>query len=204
MKKLLTLLVGILLVSTVSAQPNMEKQLWKDAKKKAKELTAEGWIVDSSMSLENILFNHYKKISTDGTSELVGNVIGNTSVVTVNQGQQWATTSACISYAKESSMSLKGRLVAEVGAGVAGSPSADSFYEGYESSLSKELAGEVKKSFGIYKNKKDGTIDYIGYFVVNEENAHKARMKAMEAAMIESEFARSNAERIAEFVRNGQ
>ena len=101
-------------------------------------------------------------------------------------------------------MSLKGRLVAEVGAGVAGSPSADSFYEGYESSLSKELAGEVKKSFGVYKNKKDGTIDYIGYFVVNEENAHKARMKAMEAAMIESEFARSNAERIAEFVRNGQ
>ncbi len=186
------------------AQPkNSDNILWKTAKKEAKKMTSEGWKADGSMPLENLLFNHYKKLNEAGNQELIGNVVGNTSVQTINQGQQWAQSMACVSYAKTAGQTVKGRLIQEVGAGVAGSPSADSFYEGYESTVEKEIQGEIKRSFSIYREKRGGGIDYRAYYIVNEEDAHKARLRAMQMAMEESEFARQNAEKISEFVRKG-
>ena len=203
MKKLIT---SLLLIATVfagvSAQPkNSDKQLWKTAKKTAKEMTSEGWKVDGSMPLENLLFNHYKKLVDVNNQELIGNVLGNTSVQTLNQGQQWAATMVCVSYAKQAGQTVRGRLASEVGAGVNGGPSADSFYEAYESKVEKEIQGELKRSFSVYKEKGKGGIDYKAYYIVNEEDAHKARLRAMQMAMEESEFARANAERISAFVR---
>ena len=192
----------VMVMVGVSAQPkNSDKNLWKTAKKTAKALTSEGWKVDGSMPLENLLFNHYKKLIDENNQELIGNVIGNTSVQTLNQGQQWANTMVCVSYAKQAGQTVRGRLASEVGAGVNGGPSADSFYEGYESKVEKEIRGELKRSFSLYREKKEGGIDYRAYYIVNEENAHKARIRAMEMAMKESEFARANAERISAFVR---
>lgn len=206
MKKLIaTLLLGVMTVATVSAaNPNSEKTLMKTAKKTAKEMTKDGWQVDGSMPLETMLFKHYQKLADEANSEITGNVEGQTSVTTLNQAQQWATTMAAVSYAKSAGQTMKGRLISEVGAGIAGTASADSFYEGYESLVEKSIQGELKKSFGVYKNKKDGGIDYRAFFVVNTEDAHKARLRAMQMAMVESEFARANAERIAEFVRKGE
>lgn len=186
----------------ISAQPkNSDKQLWKTAKKTAKELSSEGWKVDGSMPMQNLLYEHYKKLLDENNQEIIGNVVGNTSVQTLNQGQQWANTMVCVSYAKQAGQTMRGRIAAEVGAGVNGGPSADSFYEAYESKVEKEIQGELKRSFSLYREKKEGGIDYRAYYVVNEENAHKARLRAMEMAMEESEFARANAEKISEFVQ---
>jgi outer membrane cobalamin receptor len=80
-------------------------------------------------------------------------------------------------------------------------PSADSFYDAYESSVKKTINGELKKSYSVYREKANGTIDYKAVYVVNEENATKARIRAMQLAMQESEYARQNAEKISEFVR---
>lgn len=201
MKKIfsLTLLVMLVITNAVAQPKSSDKSLWKIAKKEAKALEKEGWKVDGSMPLENLLFNHYKKLN-ENSQELIGNVIGVTSVKTMNQAQQWASTMVCVSYAKQAGQTVRGRLTDEVGAGIAGSPAADSFYEAYESKVEKEIQGELKKSFSLYKEKKDDGIDYKTYYVVNEDEAHKARMRAMQMAMEESEFARANAERISEFV----
>lgn len=204
MKRLITVLLACFTLASAWAQPNSEAKLWKTAKKEAKALEAAGWKADGSLPLENILFNHYKKLADENNQEIIGNVLGNTSVQTLNQAQQWAATMACISYSKEQGVNMKGRLLADVGAGVAGGPSADSFYEGYESTLEKEIRGELKKSFGIYLEKREGGIDYKAYYIVNEEKAHKARIRAMQMAMEESEFARENAEKISAFVRKGE
>ena len=202
MKKIISLLLlSFLVLTTATAQPkNSDKGLWKTAKKQAKILKGEGWKVDDSMPLENLLFNHYKKLSDSNNQQLIGNVMGNTSVQTLNQAQQWASTMACISYAKQAGQLVRGRLASEVGAGVNGGPSADSFYEGYESKVEKELQGEIKRSFSLYREKRNGGIDYKAYYIVNEEDAHKARLRAMQMAMEESEFARANAERISKYV----
>ena len=205
MKKIIFVaVVAMLAFASASAQPKKtEKVLWKNAKKTAQELRQEGWKVDGSMPLEGLLFNHYQKLLDSNTQELIGNVIGNTSVTTVNQGQQWAATMACISYSKTAGQTVRGRLVSEVGAGLAGSPSADSFYEGYESKVEKEIRGELKRSFSLFREKKEGGIDYKVFYTVNEENAHKARIRAMQMIAAESEFARANAEKISAFVRGG-
>ena len=196
------MLLCVLSISTVVAQPkNSDKGLWKTAKKEAKNLQKEGWKVDGSMPLENLLFNHYKKLADSNNQELIGNVIGNTSVQTLNQGQQWASSMVCVSYAKQAGKTIRGRLASDVGAGVNGGPSADSFYEGYESKVEKEIRGELKRSFSLYREKDNGGIDYKAYYIVNEDDAHKARMRAMQMAMEESEFARANAERISEYVQ---
>ncbi len=203
MKKIISLmLIGIMIITSAAAQPkSSDKGLWKTAKKEAKLLKKEGWKVDGSMPLENLLFNHYKKLADSNNQELIGNVLGNTSVQTLNQGQQWAASMVCVSYAKQAGQTVRGRLASDVGAGVNGGPSADSFYEGYEGKVEKEIQGEIKRSFSLYKEKDNGGIDYKAYYIINEENAHKARLRAMQMAMEESEFARANAERISEFVK---
>ncbi len=203
MKKIISLmLLCLMFIANAVAQPkNSDKSLWKMAKKEAKILKKEGWKVDGSMPLENLLFNHYKKLNDTNNQELIGNVMGNTSVQTLNQGQQWASSIVCVSYAKQAGQTIKGRLASEVGAGVAGGPSADSFYEGYESKVEKEIKGELKRSFSLYREMEGGRIDYKAYYTINEDEAHKARLRAMQMAMEESEFARTNAERISKFVR---
>ncbi len=205
MKRLFVwLLLGIFTVGAVSAQPrNTDRSRWKSAKKKAKELVSEGWKVDGSRSLEDLLFQHYQKLSDENNQELVSNVIGNTSVQTLNQALQWAATSACVSYAKQARQMVLGRITEEFGAGVANSPSVDNFYEGYESRVAKEINGELKKSFAVFREKKEGGFDYMAFYLINEESASNARMRALERQIQESEFARENAEKISEFVREG-
>lgn len=205
MKRLLFwLFLGIFVAGTVSAQPrNTDRSRWKSAKKMAKELVAEGWKVDGSRALEDLIFEHYQKLTDENNQELVANVVGQTSVKILNQAAQWAATNASISYAKQARQMVAGRITAEFGAGVAESPSVDNFYEGYESRVAKELNGELKKSFSVYREKKEGGIDYRAFYLVNEEAASSARMRALERMKAESEFLRENAEKISEFVREG-
>ena len=193
----------IVAVCSVMAQPRTDdKSLWKDAKAKAKKETKAGWMIDGSKTLETALFEHYKKLLGEGRYEIVGNVVGTTTVKTVNQGQQWATTNAAISYSKQAGMMVRGRINAESSAGVE-DPSIDRFIEGYEALVQKEIRGELIKSFGMYREKKDGTLDYKAYFVISEDAANKARERAFEKLKKESDFARDRADEISKFVREG-
>lgn len=205
MKKMFAmLLIAVMAISTGMAQPKTtDKSLWKSAKKMAKAFTKEGWKVDGSRSLEEMIYNHYQKLADENNQELIANVVGNTTVTTMNQGQQWASINAATSYAKQAKMMVVGRITNETGAGIDGAPSVDSFYEGYESQVVNEIRGELKKSFGIYREKNTGNIDYRAFYLINEAAAAQARLRAMERAMVESEFARANADRISAFVREG-
>ena len=205
MKKLLLLVMALFVASVaVVAQPKTsEKALWKQAKKQAKTMAKEGWKVDGSQPMENCLYNHLFKLSDPNYQEVVATVSGSTTVKTVNQGKQWARNMANQSYAKDASTVVKGRITGESGAGIDGAPSVDNFYEAYEALVYKSIQGELKMSFGVYRETKEGTIEYIGYYTVNEEEASKARIKAMQNAMKESEFARKHAEEIGKFVQAG-
>lgn len=205
MKKILMAAMALFVASvTVCAGPpkDDDASLWKDAKKKAKVETREGWKVDGSETLEKAYYYHLQKKHKESNYEIVGNVIGTTTVKTVNQGQQWATTNAAISYAKQAGMMVRGRIDAMTSAGV-DDPSIDKFIEGYEALVQKEIRGELIKSFGMYREKEDKTLDYKAYFIISEDAATKARLRALENAKKESEYAREQAEEISKFVREG-
>lgn len=205
MKKLLMVAMTLIVAcGAILAQPKTtDKALWKQAQKKAKELTKEGWKIDGSKTLDAVLFDHYKKLQDANNQELIANVVGQTNVKTLNAAQRWAIVNAATAYATQARMMVVGRVTSEVGGALEDVGSPDDFYAACESRVAKELQGELKQSVSIYREKKDGKLDYKIFYLVNEESAAKARMRAMENALRESEFARANAERISEFVREG-
>lgn len=205
MKRILTMLImSVCAISLVSAQPkNTNKALWKSAKKFAKELTSDGWKTNSSKGLEVAVYEHYLALNDEHNKELVSNVEGSVNVKTINAAKQWAHNNALMSYAQNAATYVKGRIASEVAGGLQGNPSLDNFYAAYENLVSKEISGELTPSISIYREGKKGNIEYRIYFLVNEEKASESRIRAMKAALIESEVARMNAEQITKFVQEG-
>lgn len=188
------------------AQPkNDDKNLWKTAKKIAKNLTADGWKITGSYTLEEAIYLHRQKIQENPkeNQELLGEVAGATNVKTLNQAQQWAANNATLFYGKSAKSQLKARSAGKVAAGVEGDASLDNFLDAYERFVSTEIGGQLRKSYILYREKREGGIDCRIVYIVNEAEASQARLRAMERARKEAEFAIEDAERISEFVREG-
>lgn len=205
MKKIISFLIlSLCTLGFVSAQPKTsDRALWRNAKKFAKELTADGWKTNSSKRLEVVVYDHYLALNDDKNKELIANVEGNVNVKTINAAKQWAYNNALMSYAQTAATYVKGRIASEVAGGLKGNPALDNFYAAYENLVSKEIAGELTPSISIYRETKKGNIEYRIYFLINEEKASESRIRAMKAALIESEVARMNAEQITKFVHEG-
>ena len=61
----------------------------------------------------------------------------------------------------------------------------------------------MQESFSVIKDNKDGTYSMQTFFIINEDAAGKARIRAMENAMKESEAAQKYAKKVSDFVREG-
>ena len=79
----------------------------------------------------------------------------------------------------------------------------DHFYVAYETLVEKEIKGELVESFSIYKTLGNGEKTMQTYFIVNEDAATKARIRAYENALKESETAQKYADKVSLFVREG-
>ena len=56
----------------VFAQPKTsERALWKSAKKFAKELTSDGWKINSSKGLREAVYEHYLALEDDKNKEII-------------------------------------------------------------------------------------------------------------------------------------
>ncbi len=205
MKRIISvLLLSICALSIASALPKTtNRALWRSAKKFAKELTAEGWQTNSSKGLQEAVYEHYLALNDEKNKELIANVEGSINVKTINAAKQWAHNNALILYAQTAATYVRGRIASEVAGGLKGNPALDNFYAAYENLVSKEIAGELTPSISIFRKDKKGNIEYRIYYIVNEEKASESRIRAMKAALIESEVARMNAEQITKFVQEG-
>lgn len=205
MKKLLMILIAACLAMPTFAQSTnkqLEKALKKEKKEKLKEYKQDGWkIFGSTRSLEVALLKHYDKLATlgdDGT-EVSGTA---TRCKSKNLGHQMAVNDACLTYAQRAGSQLQGRVVSDIAGNstdVAGE--FDHFYAAYERLVEKEIKGEMEESFSVIKDNGDGTFEIQTYFIASESAASKARMRALENAMKESEAAKRHAEQISKFAR---
>jgi hypothetical protein len=182
----------------------LEKALKKEYKEKKKELQKEGWkLFGSSRSLDVALLSHYNKLQTlseDGR-EIVGVA---TNVKSKNAGHQMAINNACITYGQQAGSSIKGRIVSDIAAnGTDSAGEFDHFYAAYERLVEKEIRGEMEESFTIMREMALGVYEFQTFFIVSESSASKARIRAMEDALKESEAAQRHAKVIADFVREG-
>ena len=207
MKKIIVFLMALcLMIPAVNAAGNkqLEKAHKKEMKAKMKEYKKEGWkLFGSTRTLEVALLTHYDKLNNLGDDgyEVAGVA---TNFKSKNIGKQMASNSACVTYAQMAGSTLKGRVVSDMSAnGTDGSEEFEHFYAAYERLVEKEIKNEMSESFSIIKDNADGTYELQTYYIINESAAYKARMRALEQAKKETALAQENADKIAEFVRNG-
>lgn len=206
MKKILLFIIAMVLaVPAVNAQNKiLQKAIKKEYKSKMKEYKKEGWkLFGSSRSLDVALLKHYDKLETlgDNAYEIVGICAKYKSD---NVGHQAAINNACNTYARNAGSHVKGRVVSDMASnGDDTSAEFDHFYAAYETLVEKEIRGEMQESYAIYKTLSNGEKTMQVYFIINEDAATKARIRAYENAMKESEAAQKYANKVSEFIKEG-
>lgn len=195
-----------LMMPVVNAQNTkaLSKAIKKEYKTKMKEFKKGGWkLYGSTRSLDVALLTHYEKLNKEGeeTYEIMGAC---SQFKSKNVGHQTCVNNAANLYAQQARRQVKGRIVSDI-AGNANDVAAefDHFYAAYESLVQKEINGELQESFSVIKENKDGTFEMQTFFVVNESAATRARIRAYENALKESEAAQKYAQKVSDFVRKG-
>ena len=209
MKKTILILLSLILAFGVVDAENkqLQKAREKAYKEKMKQYKKDKWtLFGSSKTLELALLEHYDKLNTggDNTNEILGIA---SRFKSKNVGHQMAINSACNTYAQSAGGNVRGRIASDMaGDGVDADAEFDNFYAAYERSVEKEIKGELKESFSVIRclnpeaPVKDREYEMESYFIVNESAASKARIRAMENALKESEAAQKYAKQISEFV----
>lgn len=194
MKRIILITIAVLMAMPVFAQGAQYR-------KKLREYKKEGWeLFGSSKTINDALREHYEALAPNGVFEVVGTATG---VRSESIGQQVAWNNACINYVQQAGSFLRGRIDTDNHTGGGSDGEFNHFYSAYETLLQKEIRGELRPSYSVVRRNADGTCQMMSFFVVNEEAAANARIKAMELAASESESAQRIAGRIREYVQEG-
>ena len=194
-----------IMLPAVNAQNKaLEKAQRKEYQKKIKEFKKENWkVFGTSRTFEVALLQHYDKLNNlgDNGQEIVGVA---TKFKSKNIGHQMAINNACMTYAQQAGSQLKGRIVSDInGNGSDSEGEFEKLYAAYERLVEKEIKGEMKESFSVIRDNKDGTFEMQAFFIVDENAAVAARLRAMENAARETEMAQKYAKKVSDFVREG-
>lgn len=206
MKKIITILLMLAMVMPMAVAQNklLEKAQKKEYKAKIKEFKKEGRkLYGSSRTIEVALLTHYDKLRQLGENgyEVMGEA---SSFKSKNVGKQMSINNACNIYSRNAGSHVKGRVVSDLAGDVNNTDAEfEHFYAAYETLVEKEIKGEMQESFSVIKDNKDGTYSMQTFFIINEDAAVKARIRAMENAMKESEAAQKYAKKVSDFVREG-
>lgn len=196
------LTAGVAQVYAGDLEKTMSKELNKEYKKKVKQYKKEKWDVVGSRTLEVSLLKHYNRLND--LDEDAREVIGMSRAKSKNNGYQSASNNAMVTYASQAGSALKGRVMSDVyadGANMEGE--FDHFFAAYERLVEKEIKGELTESFALVRALPDNTYEFQVFYVVSESAAAKARMRALENALKESEAAQRYADKLSKFVNEG-
>lgn len=207
MKKIVMLLIaafcafGTIGAYAADLDKALSKELNKEYKKKLKQYKKEKWQVVGSRTLEVSLLMHYKKLNNP--EEDANEIIGMSRAKSKNNGYQMAANNAYISYANQAGSALKGRVMSDVFAdGATMEGEFDHFFAAYERLVEREIKGEMIESFALIRTNPE-SYEYQVFFIVSENAAAKARMRALKNALQESEAAQRYADQLSKFVNEG-
>ena len=202
MKKLFIMLMAVcFMLPVANAQDKqMQKLITKQVKKKVKELEKEGYkIFGSTRTVEMALTKHYTTLETEG--DKVTEVVGFSKAKSHNLASMAAQNAAANKYASDCGKQVKGRVLSDMALNSADeSEEFEKFYAAYEGKVEQEIRGELRSSFAVKKDNPDGSISVEAYYIVNEDAASRARIKAFKNSMAESAAAQKYAEKVSDFV----
>lgn len=119
----------------------------------------------------------------------------------INLGKIKVRNEAMNEYAESAKSMIRGRITTDIRD--IDESQVENLVSSYERLVLKEINGEVKSSYTLYRENKDGKYDVRGYFLVDLESASKARKRAMELALEESELAHKYGNEISNFIDEG-
>ena len=205
MKKIIIMLFSVLLMMpAVSNAQNkaLDKALAKEYKQKMKELKKEGWkLFGSTRSLEVELLKHYEK-RNEGKGEVVG-VASVTDPKHKNLLKSTAEINACTTYARDCGMQLQGRVAVDQGLTDDEKSEFEHVYQAYQGLVEKEIKGELIPSFSLIREVSSNHIEMQVFYLVDEDAASNARIRAFENAKRESEVAQKYAQKVSNFIKEG-
>jgi hypothetical protein len=208
MKKVFSIMFTIALLGCFSFNANAQsdkkynKEMDKVYKKSTKELKKQGWIVAStSLTLEAGMMKHIRALKDENNKEMVVEV---TMCKSMNVCKSNAENNAASEYARSVGSYIRGRVVSDIfnNASADIPEEFDKFYGAYERLIQAELKGELELSFAVEKPNGKGKT-YRAYFIVNEDKAGRARLRAMQRAAEETRLAQQYANQVTDFVRKG-
>lgn len=179
-------------------------EMKKELKAKLKQLKKEKWTVyGSSKTLETVLASHYEKLEMIGENgyEIMGEA---SKFKSMNVGKQTCLSNASAIYARESGSHFKGRFASQLESDSRDMEAeVEQFKAAYESNIERELKGELRESFTLVRTNKDGSSSMQVYYIVNEEAAMNARVRAYDNAVKDSDIAKKYAVQVSGIVKEG-
>lgn len=150
-------------------QKRYTKEAEKLAKKRAKELKKEKWVFNGANTLENALVNYYLETepSCGGDKEARSYDINNAKSIPL--GEKRLLTNAQTEYIQEIKTAINGSIADH------NAQTNDEQLEAYvsdvEARIAGELKGDVKRSFTIYKQNKNGSFLVRGFFIIDANSS---------------------------------
>jgi len=179
------------------------KAMEKVYKDKSKELKKGKWqISGSSLTMDVALMKHLRTINNDDKNKEI--VVEVSMCKSINVCKSEALNNALIEYAQNAGSYIRGRVTSDMfnNSSAEVPEEFDKFYAAYERLVSAEVKGDVEFSFAVEKTNGSGK-SYRAYYIVNEDKASKARLRAMQRAAEETRLAQQYANQVADFVSAG-
>ncbi|MDR0505982.1 MAG: hypothetical protein LBH32_04070 [Dysgonamonadaceae bacterium] len=198
MKQIVAIIVmALFVVTSVSyAQTQKEiKQVEKEAKKEAKEKEKSGWKLLEPGSLETVVKTHLLKSRYGNMTEIVGTANMKKSI---NLGKTTARNNAVNEYAEGEKSMVKGKITS--GIIDLNENQIENLAGGFERRVVAEISGELRLSYTLYKQNKDGSYDVQTIYLVDIEAEAKAKKRAMQLALEEAELASKYGDAISKFI----
>lgn len=191
MKRIIMAMLALVMLAPMATVVNADnskytqKALEKSYKDKVKQLKKGGWEILGTRTLEVAVGKHYdrcEELDRDAV-EYTGTAVAKTK----NAAVQKAQNDAVIKYAQQSSQKVQAKILSELKVDEA---DVDNFTDTFNSMFTRQLEttikDELEPSFTVVRTTKDGMYECEAYYIVNENQARKARMKAAEAAITQA------------------
>ena len=204
MKKLVLMLMAVTMMLPMANAQELTKQqakaVKKEVSKKMKEYKKKGYeIFGTTLTLETKLTQHFTQMWAKG--DQVVEVPGFSQAKSRNLALNAAQNSAAARYATSAGQLVKGRVLSDEALNTGDlSAEFDKFYAAFEGKVQQEIKGELRPSFSVAKQNDDGTISVEAYYIVDEDAASRARIRAFEISKNESAAAQKYAQKISDFV----
>ena len=204
MKKFVILLVTLTLLFGIcnnSYAQNLRREREKEAKKKVKRLTEEGWnICGTLLTPIEVIEKHYQYLDENVESYTI---LGDANASCNDIDNEKLLISACNEYAVFSSIIIRDSMTVGMKSLITEDEMFElqDLYSDYADNVATIIKSEIKASFSISRKINSGYYEFKTYYFLDKDAANRASIKAFENAAKESAVAKKHLAEISKIIQ---